>query len=162
MIPYWEVPRDIETGQPYRRNSDEDVILPSLYYSYLAAPGVPNPYAFMVLMEEVKKLQSWKRFARSLAQLRERFFTSDPEPTGQALPQATAHQYGINLPLKDECLADMLEEVHRFKWIEAERAGRDIWRERDPQDPDSVAFKEWFRQHFGAWYLSRQSRRLAR
>lgn len=60
---------------------------------------------------------------------------------------------GVDLPLTPEECARMGAEVRRFQWIEAERAGRNIWVERDASNPDAAATAEWFRRHFGAWYL---------
>lgn len=68
---------------------------------------------------------------------------------------------GVQLPIAEDGVIEMIEEVHRFKWLEAERAGRDIWRERNPTDPEALALREWFRLYFGAWYLARQTRRFS-
>lgn len=65
---------------------------------------------------------------------------------------------GVDLPLEAEQVQDMMAEVRKFQWIEAERAGRDIWRERDPRNPEGLALREWFRLHFGSWYLARVRR----
>ncbi|MDX2176093.1 MAG: hypothetical protein SF028_06445 [Candidatus Sumerlaeia bacterium] len=67
---------------------------------------------------------------------------------------------GMELPLRDDELDAMMAEVERYKWLEAERAGRDIWRERDAENPLRPALVEWFRRHFGSWYLTQ--RRIGR
>lgn len=65
---------------------------------------------------------------------------------------------GVELPIEYEAVPEMLEEVRRFKWLEAERAGRDIWAEQHPTDPEAHALRTWFQKHFGAWYLGRKAR----
>jgi hypothetical protein len=70
---------------------------------------------------------------------------------------------GLALPLSDQAYSEMMEEVRRYKWLEAERAGRDIWKERaKAEDPEAVAFREWFRQYYGAWYLHRMTHKSRR
>lgn len=49
---------------------------------------------------------------------------------------------------------DILWEAKRHKWIEAEKAGRDIWTERDPQDPDGCALRDWVSKYLDAWKRS--------
>ncbi len=63
---------------------------------------------------------------------------------------------GVQLPIDWNEVPAMMEEVHRFKWLEAEAAGRDIWRERSPENPEAAAIREWFGRHFGAWYMARK------
>jgi len=63
---------------------------------------------------------------------------------------------GVRLPISGDQVPCMMNEVRRFQWLEAERAGRDIWAERDKKNPERVALSEWFRKHFGAWYLHHQ------
>ncbi len=46
---------------------------------------------------------------------------------------------------------DIFWEAKRHKWIEAEKAGRDIWAERDPQDPDGCALRDWVSKYLDAW-----------
>ncbi|MCC6548291.1 hypothetical protein IT570_14105 [Candidatus Sumerlaeota bacterium] len=79
-----------------------------------------------------------------------------------ALHDRIEQALGVPVPVSDDGVVDMIEEVRRFKWLEAERAGRDIWRERHPSDPEGGALREWFRLYFGAWYLARCSRRFSR
>lgn len=47
--------------------------------------------------------------------------------------------------------ADLLAEVERHRWLEAEKAGRDIWVEKEPADPYSAALRDWFVHHYRAW-----------
>lgn len=54
---------------------------------------------------------------------------------------------------------DLLQEVSRHRWLEAEKAGRDIWQEQDPRDPEGVALRDWFYKHYASWYQARQRRR---
>jgi len=46
---------------------------------------------------------------------------------------------------------DIELEVQRYKWIEAEKAGRDIWQERNPKDPEGVALRDWVRNYLENW-----------
>ncbi|MCB2155791.1 hypothetical protein KQI84_12985 [bacterium] len=50
---------------------------------------------------------------------------------------------------KVDCL---FAEVERHRWLEAEKAGRDIWTERNPADPEGTALQDWFGRYFRAWY----------
>ncbi len=68
---------------------------------------------------------------------------STVENTGDAQP-------GI-LSVSSDDLPDLIAEVQRFKWIEAERQGRDIWMEMNPADPDKPAIEEWCRRYFTQW-----------
>lgn len=117
----------------------------------------PSPLSTAAFFQEWNRLKVSERLREALRSLRERLLHSDPEPIAEA--PSVASRYGIDLPLTDETYRAMMDEVRRYKWLEAERAGRDIWRERNPHDPDAMAFQEWFRNHFGAWYLSRNRRR---
>ncbi len=65
------------------------------------------------------------------------------------------------LPISSSDAPQLYAEVQKYKWLEAERAGRDIWREKSPKDPDAIAVKEWFRQYFGAWYLAHKQAQRA-
>lgn len=65
-------------------------------------------------------------------------------------------QLGHDVPVASEEVPVLLAEIERHKWLEAERAGRDIWAERNPRDPLAPAARHWFRNHFGAWYAHRQ------
>jgi len=42
-----------------------------------------------------------------------------------------------------EILRSQLEEINKYKWIESEKAGRDIGMER--------ATREWLNKHFPEW-----------
>jgi hypothetical protein len=115
----------------------------------MALWGNAQPFAAAIAFEEIGKTISFdgiRKFFRHL-------FLSDPDPT-----EVRSHyedRLGIRVPLSDEEFDAMMTEVKRFKWLEAEKAGRDIWRERCPDDPEGGALREWFNKHFGAWYLSR-------
>lgn len=49
---------------------------------------------------------------------------------------------------------DILIEAKRHQWLEAEKAGRDIWRERDPYDPEGCALRDWVSKYLDAWKRS--------
>lgn len=53
---------------------------------------------------------------------------------------------------------DLLEEVARHRWIEAEKAGADIWVQRNPNDPMAPALRDWFTKHYNAWRRAREQR----
>jgi len=46
---------------------------------------------------------------------------------------------------------DILKQASEHQWLEAEKAGRDIWAERDPQCPRRAAVRDWFRRFFLRW-----------
>ena len=50
---------------------------------------------------------------------------------------------------------EFVEEVRRFRWIEAEKAGCDIWAAHP--DPEAAAMSVWVRRHFTDWYRHRAS-----
>ncbi|MDX1971067.1 MAG: hypothetical protein SFY68_00910 [Candidatus Sumerlaeia bacterium] len=49
---------------------------------------------------------------------------------------------------------DILAEAQRHKWLEAEKAGRDIWCERDPYDPEGCALRDWVSRYLDSWKRS--------
>ncbi|MCX7625070.1 MAG: hypothetical protein N2Z21_02510 [Candidatus Sumerlaeaceae bacterium] len=53
---------------------------------------------------------------------------------------------GIYLPELEARLA--LNEIHKYKWLQAEKAGKDIWLETWPQNPMAAAASEWARQYW--------------
>jgi hypothetical protein len=59
---------------------------------------------------------------------------------------------GVELTVPYEKIDDLLVEVERHRWIEAEKAGRDIWSEQNPADPEGLALRHWFRAHFSKWH----------
>ena len=52
---------------------------------------------------------------------------------------------GIYLPEREA--KALLRRIHDFKWIEAEKAGCDIWRKREPRAPLKAAAKQWASNH---------------
>jgi hypothetical protein len=60
--------------------------------------------------------------------------------TGDLYPEASARE--------------ILKRVSEHQWLEAEKAGRDIWAERDPQCPRRAAVRDWFRRFFLRWRTS--------
>ena len=48
---------------------------------------------------------------------------------------------GIYLPEREA--KALLTRVHDYKWIEAEKAGKDIWRCREPRAPLKAAAQNW-------------------
>lgn len=56
---------------------------------------------------------------------------------------------------------DIVAEARHYKWIEAEKAGRDIWVEKCPSDPEGCAVREWVARHFDAWKQSHLSQKTA-
>lgn len=65
---------------------------------------------------------------------------------------------GIYLP-EAEARA-LLTEVHRYKWIVAEKAGEDVWKKKDPRNPFGAAAREWATAYLDAflrWWRGVQS-----
>lgn len=54
---------------------------------------------------------------------------------------------GIYLP--EPQARRVLAEIHNFKWLQAEKAGTDIWLEKAPHNPLAAAAAEWARRHWG-------------
>lgn len=49
--------------------------------------------------------------------------------------------FGFYLPEREA--RDLLKKIHDFKWIEAEKSGRDIWQESHAGDPFATAANTW-------------------
>ena len=120
-------------------------------YSFAVA-GNAQPFAAAIAFHELNKILNWDAVRSSLGRL-----------VGYTRQQSSAYdrafyesQLGISLPVSDKEFAEMLKEVKKYKWLEAERAGRDIWKEKH-SNPEVGALREWFRLHFGAWYLNRKA-----
>lgn len=60
------------------------------------------------------------------------------------LPAAPEH-----IPV--DMLPELFREVRRHQWLEAEKAGRNIWAERSPEDPDGLALRDWMGRHYATW-----------
>jgi hypothetical protein len=50
---------------------------------------------------------------------------------------------------------EILAEASAHRWIEAEKAGSDIWVAADPADPEGAALRDWFAKHYQAWRAAR-------
>jgi len=50
-----------------------------------------------------------------------------------------------------DALPELFREVRRYQWLEAEKAGRNIWAERSPEDPDGLALRDWMSRHYATW-----------
>jgi len=110
----------------------------------------PHAMAADLLFAEAEGALSWKNLKHAALRL----FGKNPKAI--ELHDQVQEVLGVNLPVEGDAILEMMDEVRRFKWLEAERAGRDIWRERNPSDPEAGATREWFQRHFGAWYLARK------
>ena len=85
----------------------------------------------------VKKPSLWKVFKEYLKDYRDYRRLTSTVGTDLEIPF-----YRVN---------DIVTEARRYKWIEAEKAGRDIWVEKCPADPDGCALREWVARHFESW-----------
>jgi hypothetical protein len=56
---------------------------------------------------------------------------------------------GIYLPEAQARL--VLQEIHNYKWITAEKAGKDVWAEQAPQAPFTAAARAWASHYLNAW-----------
>lgn len=62
---------------------------------------------------------------------------------------------GIYLPEPQARL--VLAEIHNFKWLQAEKAGTDIWQAKAPHNPLAAAAAEWAQRYwndFVRWLTS--------
>lgn len=62
--------------------------------------------------------------------------------------RAVFHMLGIYLPEREA--RAVLQNIHEYKWIEAEKAGYDVWTQVAPREPFLAAARVW-----AAAYLSR-------
>lgn len=114
----------------------------------LGAMAAPNPMVIDEFFREFSRLvnrQTIKDFFLRVA---------GRDPQTERMRRELEKRLGVELPLGPKALRALMGEVKTYKWLEAERAGHDIWLTRNPVDPDGTALQEWFRQHFGAWYLA--------
>lgn len=56
---------------------------------------------------------------------------------------------------------DLILRIQEYKWLEAERAGRDVWKDGSPSQAWETAARDWIAQHYSAWraYWSDQLKR---
>lgn len=141
-----------------RMDSLQAVMLSGLSTSGNIGAQGGHPLAALIALEEMFGEISFRRARRALrgyatAAIERNKDVRGLEPAGDARLDS---RLGIELPLSEAAFEEMMEEVRRFQWIEAERAGKNIWRESSHQDPEAAAFTEWFRRHFAEWYLARR------
>jgi hypothetical protein len=55
------------------------------------------------------------------------------------------------LYFSEEEAREVLRAISEHQWIEAEKAGRDIWREQDPSCPQRAACSDWLERYFEGW-----------
>lgn len=136
-------------ANPYQRTYGQDNNPAAFNMLCLYAPqAVVADYFF----QEIGARINWESIKSTLRNL----FTGREEAA--TLRDRVEETLGVELPIEYEAVPEMLEEVRRFKWLEAERADRDIWAEQHPADPEAHALRTWFQKHFGAWYLARKAR----
>jgi len=46
---------------------------------------------------------------------------------------------------------DLILRIQEYKWLEAERAGRDVWKDASPTQAWDAAARGWIAQHYAAW-----------
>ena len=68
------------------------------------------------------------------------------------------NKLGAELNISIHEVDDLLEEVARHRWIEAEKAGTDIWVKCNPTDPNAPALRDWFTKHYNNWRKAREQR----
>lgn len=143
---------------PPRKQAEEDIRFKLLVHSAMTPNtgfAAASPLVMEEIIREVSKLRIGQRLRSAIKwMLGQRRNPIATPPVNENL----ADRFGVIVPLGDQDSKELLEEVRKFKWLEAERAGRDIWRERNPRDPEAAAFREWFARHYGAWHLARAKR----
>lgn len=150
---------EVESSRTSRVNNNplENLLLYGIgNSSNVGIYGNCNPLIALQVLEETTGELSWARFRKSMGTLGGKFTALFHRHAARKATDRIDARLGLDLELSEEAYAEMMEEVRRFQWIEAERAGRNIWAESSCKDPEVAAFKEWFRRHFGAWYLSRR------
>jgi hypothetical protein len=112
---------------------------------------VGHPVVADYFFDELSKALNWTKIKKAGLRL------AGYDVKSIELQEKVEDTLGVELPLSSDSIHAMLDEVKKFQWIEAERAGRNIWAEHNASDPQAPALREWFRRHFGAWYLARKS-----
>jgi hypothetical protein len=59
--------------------------------------------------------------------------------------------FGIYIP--EDKAQDLIKEINDYKWIEAEKAGKDIWKDRT--DPFFSAARDWKKLYFKGYKESK-------
>lgn len=115
------------------------------FYAYLDDIGFhPVDWAVSALRRSVAAL---RRSAdpspeKAVPAVLEMIRTVAPRPSGDSIPV--------------EQLAELFREVRRHQWLEAEKAGRNVWAERCPEDPDGFALRDWMARHYASWRAQRR------
>lgn len=68
--------------------------------------------------------------------------------------RAVFRMLGIYLPEREA--KALLRNVHEYKWIEAEKAGHDVWTKAEPQCPLTAAARAWAVRHLQQFLKWRQ------
>ncbi len=55
------------------------------------------------------------------------------------------------LYFSEEEARDLIAAISEHRWLEAEKAGRDIWVEKDPACPTCAASRDWMGRFFPRW-----------
>lgn len=134
----------------YAERAYRNASMYALHSAGMSHSGGYHPIGALVFFDELERLVKKTGLKRLILRL------LGKNPEAIALRERMEEVLGVNLPMEPELIIAMMDEVRRYKWLEAERVGRDIWRERNPRDPESSALREWFQRHFGAWYLARR------
>lgn len=51
--------------------------------------------------------------------------------------------------INEDKAEDLIREIHKYKWLKAEEAGKDIWKDRT--DPFFSAARDWKKLHYNAY-----------
>ncbi len=120
-----------------------------------ATPGMADAMGTLALFSYLSglKLSPFKSLERALAHLGRSVRTA-------LRGKSEAGEAAEMIPV--EHLEEIFREVRRHQWLEAEKAGKNIWAEHNPHDPDAVAFRDWVAKHYGSWRDSRPDMITAR
>ncbi len=132
-------------------NSHEDSVLSSLMIAGLSSSTNVSAVSLVAYLDYASRERAARRARREpglFAQLAH--FWSQYRKWREV-----RNKLGVSLDIPCTEVDDLLTEVQRHRWIEAEKAGRDIWASRNPRDPESSALRDWFAKHYQSWRAAR-------
>jgi len=136
---------------PENNNSEQDSILPSLILAGMSPGMSPSAVSLVAFLNYSARRRSERLALREPGLLDQfRHFWSQYRKWREV-----RNKLGVSLDIQCTEVDEMLAEVQRHRWIEAEKAGRDIWASRNPHDPDTSALRDWFTKHFEKWRAAR-------
>jgi hypothetical protein len=154
------------TGRPkeekepaMKRHTEEvlgDPILPSLMMGGMSSSMGLSAISLVAFLDYTSRLRAERRAANEPS-----LFDQLRHFWGQYRKwRDVKNRLGVALDIPCTEVDDLLAEVQRHRWIEAEKAGRDIWSARNPRDPETSALRDWFSKHYQNWRAAREQQTI--